>query len=370
MILLSPPDVDSAEREMVIEALDSGWVAPLGPMVDRFEQDFAKYVGAPAAAALSSGTAALHLALVLNGVGPGDEVVVPSFTFVATANAVTYVGAKPVFIDSELDTWNMDPVLLDTWLLDRAASGRLPAAIIVVDLYGQCAQYDKLEGICSRFEVPLIADAAEALGASWMGRSAGTFGHVGAFSFNGNKLITTSGGGMLVGEPDDMDHVRRLASQAREPGPHYIHREIGFNYRLSNVLAAVGVAQLQKVPRFLDRRRRNRELYEELLSDIDGLTFMPRHESGVCNNWLTTISVDPSLGQPASVCAGIEEHSIEARPVWNPMHMQPVFAENEMIGGAVSEQIASTSLCLPSGSALTDENIDQVVAALRTVLLR
>ncbi|HEY4928972.1 MAG TPA: aminotransferase class I/II-fold pyridoxal phosphate-dependent enzyme [Acidimicrobiales bacterium] len=367
-VYLSPPEVGPEERRMLLEAFDSNWIAPLGPDVDAFEAEFAERVGVANAVALSSGTAALHLALVMIGVGPGDEVLVPSFTFVATANAVVYQGAKPVFVDCSPDTWNMDPDLVAEDLDRRAAAGRLPAAVVTVDLYGQSCDYDRLLAACDRHGVPLVEDAAEALGATYRGRAAGSFGRMGVFSFNGNKIITTSGGGMLVtGSADEAERARYLATQAREPGPHYEHVTLGYNYRLSNLLAALGRAQLAGLDSRISRRRRINGRYREALGDLPGVGFLPVATYGEPNYWLTCITVDPEVAgtDRETIRLALEGHDIESRPTWKPLHLQPVFADNEVLGGAACARIFAHGLCLPTGSALADDDLDRVVEVVR-----
>ena len=365
-LFLSPPDVGARERARLLEAFDSNWIAPLGPDVDAFEQEFAAFVGARAAAALSSGTAALHLALVLLGVGPGDDVLVPSLTFVASANAVAYVGARPVFLDSDRATWNVDPGLVEDELAARSRAGReQPAALIGVDLYGQCADWDPILASCAAYGVPVIEDAAEALGATYRGRPAGSFGALNVFSFNGNKIITTSGGGMLTADdPAAIERVRHLSTQAREPAPHYEHTEIGFNYRMSNLLAAVGRAQLEGLPAKVRRRREIKARYREAFAGVDGIGFMPDAATGQPTNWLTVVTV----ADPTAVRLHLESLDIEARPAWKPMHLQPLFADCERRGGAVAEEIFRTGLCLPSGSVMTDADVDRVVAGVLQVV--
>src|SRR5919107_4969871 len=294
-IWLSPPDVGELERKLLLEAFDSNWVAPVGPDLDAFEAQVADLVGVRHAVALSSGTAALHLALIAAGVGRGDTVLVPSFTFAASANAVMYLGARPVFLDSTPDTWNVDPALVADELRTRSARGQLPRAVIAVDMYGQCADYDLLLTACDRYGVALIEDAAEALGASYRGRAAGSFGLAGVLSFNGNKIITTSGGGMLVTDDGRVaTQARHLATQAREPVPHYEHRTVGYNYRLSNLLAALGRGQLHRLADLIAARRANREHYQAMLGDLPGLTFMPVAGYGTPNWWLTCLLIDPA----------------------------------------------------------------------------
>ena len=350
------------ERELLLDAFDSNWIAPLGPHVDAFEKEFEAVVGRPSAA-LSSGTAALHLALILAGVEAGDEVVVPTLTFVATANAVTYVGATPVFVDSEPATWNLDPDLLAELLADRARAGRLPAAVIAVDLYGQCADYDRIVPLCEEYEIPLIEDAAEALGATWQGKPAGSFGQMAAFSFNGNKIITTSGGGMLAADdPDLIERARHLSTQAREPAPHYEHAEIGYNYRLSNLLAAVGRGQLETLEEKVRRCREINDRYRDAFADIDGFEFMPRDPRGEATCWLTVVLVDEVLGVSNRVLwETLACPEIEARPAWKPMHLQPAFSDAAAIGGSFAERVFAQGLCLPSGAHMSRAEQELVV---------
>jgi dTDP-4-amino-4,6-dideoxygalactose transaminase len=366
-LYLSPPDVGDAERELLLEAFDSGWIAPLGPHVDRFEREFSELLGVPVTA-LASGTAALHLALLLLGVQPGDDVVVPSLTFIATANAVAYVGARPVFLDSESETWNVDPGLLAEELDERARRGVLPAAVVVVDLYGQCASWDPILDVCRRYEVPVVEDAAEALGATYDGRPAGTLGEIGVFSFNGNKIITTSGGGMLAAADEAVvGRARHLATQARDPAPHYEHHEVGHNYRLSNLLGAVGLGQLRRLPAILERRQAINRHYRAALADEPGIAFMPTGPRGTPNHWLTVVTVDEKLcgASPARIREHLETADIEARPAWKPMHLQPLFADAPMRGGRVAEEIFRTGLCLPSGTAMSEADVTRVVNVMR-----
>jgi pyridoxal phosphate-dependent aminotransferase EpsN len=357
----------------VQDALDSNWIAPLGPHVDAFERDFGSAVGAAHVAALSSGTAALHLALRLAGVAPGDDVLVSSFTFVASAAPILYLGANPVFIDSEPNSWNIDPRLVAETIEERAAQGCPPRAVVVVHLFGQCADLDPILAVCGRYEIPVIEDAAEALGASYRGQSAGTLGLFGVFSFNGNKMITTSGGGALVSARADLvAHARNLAAQARADTPHYEHSELGYNYRMSNILAALGCAQLRVLPQRVAARRRNARIYHEQLSGLPGLCFQPEAEWGCHARWLTCVTIDPaSAGFDANELRhALELDGIETRPVWKPLHKQPLFAGCDSIGGRVAEQLFATGLCLPSGSNLTESDLARVIDAIRRTFAR
>jgi pyridoxal phosphate-dependent aminotransferase EpsN len=356
--------VGSEERRLLLDAFDSNWIAPLGPHVDAFERELAQYVGVPHAVALSSGTAALHLALQILNVARGDHVLTSTMTFAATANAITYVGATPAFVDVSRDTWNLDPALLEEELERRNHRGKQVAAVLSVDLYGQCADYARLTEICARFGVPLLEDAAEALGATYGEIKAGTFGECAAFSFNGNKIITTSGGGMLVSHrPDIIERARHLATQARDPAPHYQHSDIGYNYRLSNLLAALGRGQLKSLPDKLARRRSVNETYRAALAHLPGLDFMPEAGYGRSNCWLTCVTVDPALfgASREEVRLALEAENIESRPLWKPMHLQPVFRECPTLGGSVAEELFDRGLCLPSGSSLTPADQTRVI---------
>jgi dTDP-4-amino-4,6-dideoxygalactose transaminase len=419
-IYLSSPHMGGDELKLVQETFASNWIAPLGPQVDAFEQEFAARVGSAHAAALSSGTAALHLALRWIGVKPGDEVICSSLTFSASANPITYDGGRPVFVDSDDRSWNMDPALLAEALADRAKKGRLPKAVIVVHLYGQSADIDPIERICAEHGVPMIEDAAEALGAVYWGSNAenrkpetgdlkpetgnrkpetgdlrpevlraakpepsafslqssafppgvspGTRGVAGIFSFNGNKIITTSGGGMLVSNDKALiDKARFWATQARDNAPHYEHSEIGFNYRMSNVLAAIGRGQLHVLEQRVDARRANFEYYRKALGDLPGLAFMPEADYGRCTRWLTCLTIDPAVAgvDRERIRLAMVEENIEARPVWKPLHLQPVFKDCPCYGGAVAERLFDRGLCLPSGSNLTTVDLDRVVEVVR-----
>lgn len=367
-IFLSPPHMSGFEKQYVMEAFESNWIAPLGPMVDAFEGEFCKYIGVQHATALSSGTAALHLAMLVLGIKAGDEVLCPTLTFSASANAITYVGAKPVFVDCDRSTWNIDPGLLDEELAVCAERGRKPRAVMAVDLYGQCAEYGRIEDICRRYEVALIEDSAEALGATCDGKKAGCFGRVAIFSFNGNKIITTSGGGMLVSSDEELVRKARfLATQARDPAPHYEHSTIGYNYRMSNVLAAIGRGQLKVIEEYVAARRRNFELYKEALGDVPGIAFMPEANYGRTNRWLTCILVKPlEFGATSEeIRLALEAENIESRPIWKPMHLQPVFREARTRGGKIAAEIFRNGLCLPSGSNLSAADLDRIIGIIR-----
>jgi len=363
-IYLSPPHMSGNEEAFVAEAFRSNWIAPLGPMVDAFEKEICEYIGIGHATALSSGTAALHLALILLGVKPGNEVLCSTLTFSASANAITYVGANPVFIDCDRISWNIDPNLLEAELEESRAYGKRTAAVIVVDLYGQCADYEKIENICRKYEVPIIEDAAEALGATYNGKKAGGFGRMSVFSFNGNKIITTSGGGMLVSSDGEIiQKARFLATQARDPAPHYQHSQIGYNYRMSNIIAAIGRGQLKVIEDRVKARRKVFSFYHQALGDFEGITFMPEAPFGESNRWLTCIQVDRKAfgASQEEIRLALEKGNIEARPVWKPMHLQPVFTGCRCRGGRVSEEIFNRGLCLPSGSALTPQELERIV---------
>lgn len=366
-IYLSPPHMDGRERVLVDDAFDSNWISPLGPHVDGFEREFRESVNAPHALALASGTAALHLALIHLGVGRGDTVFVSDLTFAASVNPVRYLGAEPVFIDCERTSWNMDPELLREALDEAARAGRLPRAVIVVHLYGQSADMDPILAACARYGVPVLEDAAEALGATYHGRAPGTLGLAGVFSFNGNKIITTAGGGMLVsGDGALVERARKLSAQARDAAPHYEHSEIGYNYRLSNVLAAIGRAQLAVLEERVQARRANFDAYRQALGGLPGVEFQPEAPWGRHTRWLTCLEVDAAeLGAtPEAVRLELESRNIEARPLWKPMHLQPVFRHHRFTGGGVGAGLFERGLCLPSGSSLTREQQDRVVAAV------
>lgn len=369
-ILLSSPHIGEHEREFVEEAFRTNWIAPLGPNVDAFERELAEYCGVKHAAAVSSGTAAIHLALVLLGVGRGDRVFCSALTFAASANPIVYQGAEPVFIDSEPDSWNMSPSALEDAFRDAKATGRMPRAVIVVNLYGQSADFDPIVEICDRYGVPIVEDAAESLGALYKGRKSGTFGKLGVFSFNGNKIITTSGGGMLVSDDEEMiARARFLATQAREPAIHYEHTVIGYNYRMSNILAGVGRGQLRVLDDRVDARRKVFERYQAGLARHSVYQWMPEPSWSRSNRWLTTATLDlPRLGMGVhDLIRKLAAERIEARPVWKPMQLQPVFAQCEYFpheGESVSQKLFETGICLPSGSSMSEVHQERVIEML------
>jgi dTDP-4-amino-4,6-dideoxygalactose transaminase len=367
-IYLSPPHLDGRERELFLQAYDSNWITTLGPDVDAFEREICQAVGIGYAVALNSGTAALHLALRMLGIVEGNEVLCSDLTFAASANTIVYCGAKPVFVDSDRAAWNMDPSLLNEELDDCARKGKLPKAAIVVDIYGQCADYDPIIEACGKYEVPIIEDAAEALGATYNGAFAGKFGVMGIFSFNGNKIVTTSGGGMLVSDNEEyIKHARFLSTQARDPAIHYQHFHVGYNYRLSNLLAAVGRGQLERLDEKVAKKRFINQYYRRALNDLPGIEFMPEAPYGKSNCWLTVILISPEeFGTDREgFRLALEAKNIESRPIWKPMHLQPVFQDCRIRGGAVSEDLFVRGLCLPSGTQLTEEDLDRVVRVIR-----
>jgi dTDP-4-amino-4,6-dideoxygalactose transaminase len=369
-IYLSPPHLGGRELELLADAVASNWIAPLGPHVDAFEHEVAAAVGARHALALASGTAALHLALIVAGVRAGDRVLVATLTFAATANAVTYVGAEPVFVDCDA-SWTIDPALVEAELAAGRAAGRPYKAVIAVDLYGQVCAYHRLGPICAAHDAVLIQDAAEALGSTWLGRPAGGQAALAVLSFNGNKIITTSGGGMLLGaDLAAIAHARKLSTQAREPAPHYEHAEIGFNYRMSNLLAAVGRAQLEALPARVAARRAVNARYRAALADRPGVSFLEPAPGCEPNCWLTCILVDPARAgnDRELVRRSLEAADIEARPVWKPMHLQPVFAGRRVVGGAVAARLFEHGLCLPSGSSLTEADQARVIEIVHRAL--
>jgi len=373
-IWLSSPHLGEEEIAFVDEAFRTNWIAPLGPHVDGFERELAAHVGVGHAAAVSSGTAAIHLALLLLGVKPGDTVFCSSLTFVGSCNPILYCGAQPVFIDSEPETWNMSPAALERAFEWAKREGRLPRCVILVNLYGQSADMDAILPLCERYGVPVLEDAAESLGALYKGRASGSFGRIGIYSFNGNKIITTSGGGMLVADdPALVERARKLATQAREPAAHYEHVEVGFNYRMSNVLAGIGRGQLRVLEQRVAQRRQVFETYQQALADQTQVNWMPQPEGYRSTRWLTCFTL---RGRDAGVrrdlvLRSLERHSIEARPVWKPMHQQPLFGGAPYFahdGGDVSAGLFEAGICLPSGSNLTEQQQARVIEQLRRAL--
>jgi dTDP-4-amino-4,6-dideoxygalactose transaminase len=362
-----------AERQYVEEAFKTNWIAPLGPNVDAFERELADMLGVKHAAALSSGTAALHLGLRLLGVGAGDKVFCSTFTFAASANPIIYQGAEPVFIDSDHDSWNMSPQALERAFESARREGWMPKAVIIVCLYGQSADMDPLMALCQQYDVPVLEDAAESLGATYKGKASGTFGLLGAYSFNGNKIITTSGGGMLVSDnPDLIAKARFLSTQARDAAPHYQHSEIGFNYRMSNILAGVGRGQLHVLRSRVEVRRQVFQVYRDELKELDSITWMPEPAWSYSTHWLTACTIAPRAGADRhTLMRHLAAELIEARPLWKPMHMQPVFqgcryfAHDEV---SVSDQLFDQGLCLPSGSNMSTGDVERIVDVIRRFL--
>jgi pyridoxal phosphate-dependent aminotransferase EpsN len=366
-IYLSSPHMSGNEQKYINDAFKTNWIAPLGPNVDAFEKEIASYVGTKGAAAVSSGTAAIHLALQLLEVSAGDIVFCSTFTFIASANPIIYQGATPVFIDSELDTWNMSPVALQTAFEEALAKDKLPKAVIVVNLYGQSAKMDELASICDQYGVPIIEDAAESLGSTYKGKKSGTLGRFGIYSFNGNKIITTSGGGMLVSNDlEALDKARFLATQARDQAPHYQHSQVGYNYRLSNILAGVGRAQLEVLDERVESRRNIFNLYREKLGHLESIEFMPEMSGTFSNRWLTAILVHENEFNVtvSSIIEELAKKNIEARPLWKPLHLQPLFEGMQIYSHTeqnVSEYLFNKGLCLPSGSNMTEEDQMKVI---------
>jgi dTDP-4-amino-4,6-dideoxygalactose transaminase len=356
------------EFDYVKDAFDTNWIAPLGPNVDGLEKDIEAFLGQGTyVAALSSGTSALHLALINIGVKAGDEVICQSMTFSASANPIAYLGATPVFVDSEEDTWNMSPEFLEQAIKDRISKGKKPKAIIPVHLYGMPANMDKIIEIADKYEIPVVEDAAEALGSTYKGRAAGTFGAMSILSFNGNKIITTSGGGAFVSQNEDwIKKARFLATQARDAAPHYQHSHIGYNYRMSNICAGIGRGQMEVLKNRVEKRRSNYEFYKNVLSGIDAITFVDEPSADYYSNrWLTTILVKGGKVTREDIRLNLEQFNIETRPLWKPMHLQPIFADSPYYGDKVSEKLFEDGLCLPSGSNLTDEELNFVVEKIK-----
>ncbi|MCU5705816.1 DegT/DnrJ/EryC1/StrS family aminotransferase [Bacillus wiedmannii] len=374
-IYLSSPHMSGHEQKYIKDAFDSNWIAPLGPNVDEFERELASFVGVKSGAAVSSGTAAIHLALQLLNVQKGDTVFCSSFTFVASANPIVYLEAEPVFIDSEPETWNMSPQALELALHDADKAGRLPKAVILVHLYGQSAKLDEILSLCNHYDVPIIEDAAESLGSTYKGKASGTFGKFGIYSFNGNKIITTSGGGMLVSDDvEELERARFLATQAKDPAPHYEHSEVGYNYRMSNILAGIGRGQLEVLEDRVKARRSIYKRYYEALSFISGFYFMPELENTRSNRWLTTLTIDEkesgiSIGKVLRILA---EENIEARPMWKPLHIQSLFKRKKYYPHSknedVSQHLFQSGVCLPSGSNMLVEDQQRVIQGVLKAL--
>ncbi len=373
-ILLSPPHVGERERSLLLQAFDSNWLAPLGPHVDAFELEFAERVQAPYAVALSSGTAALHLALIAAGIQPGDAVITTTSTFIATANAIRHAGAKPVFVDCEPRSWAIDPTLVDQAAENLQAAGTPATAVVAVDVYGQCADYDALRLVARKHNLRLIADAAESLGATYGDRPAGSLADISCFSFNGNKIITTSGGGMVTTHREDWaTRIRHLASQSKVPGSPSEHSEVGYNYRLSNLLAAVGRGQLEQLDRRARQRQAINQRYRKALEGMPGVKFMPNAAYGKPTNWLTCLQIDATQNActPAQLIDALAAEEIESRPVWKPLHQQapyrgPVLAKHP--GRVLAEQLGREGVCLPSGSSLSEEQQDRVIGLVQQAL--
>jgi dTDP-4-amino-4,6-dideoxygalactose transaminase len=368
-IWLSSPHMGGKEKIYVQEAFDTNWIAPLGPHVDGFEKDLSLLTGTRSVAALSSGTAALHLALILLGVKAGDEVICQSFTFSASANPVAYQGATPIFVDSEKETWNMSPAHLRAAITDRIKKGKKPKAIIPVHLYGMPAKMQEIMAIAAVFDIPVVEDAAEALGSTINGKPCGSFAGMGILSFNGNKIITTSGGGALISNDEAcIVKARFLATQARDPAPHYQHSEIGYNYRMSNVCAAIGRGQLEVLAQRVEQRRANYSFYTNALMDIPGISFLPEPQGSFSNRWLTTILVDPAVtgGITREQIRGeLEKNNIESRPLWKPMHLQPVFKHCPAYEDGTAARLFENGLCLPSGSNLTEPDLKRIASIIK-----
>ena len=369
-IWLSSPHMGGAEQKYVNDAFETNWIAPLGPHVDGFEQDLAIFTGSKYAAGLNSGTSSLHLALIMLGIKAGDEVICQSMTFSASANPIAYLGATPVFVDSERDTWNMCPDLLRTAIISRIDGGMKPKAIIPVHLYGMPAQMNKIMDIANEFGIPVIEDAAEALGSHINGKAMGCYGAMGVLSFNGNKIITTSGGGALISDNEDyIKKARFLATQARDAAPHYQHSEIGYNYRMSNVSAAIGRGQMEVLDDRIAKRRENYQFYKKSFAGIKAITMVDEPNGYFSNRWLSTILIDPMVANGITkeqVAEVLAADNVECRPLWKPMHLQPVFANSPYYGAGVSEDLFANGLCLPSGSNLTEDDLERVVKGIES----
>ncbi len=370
LVYLSSPHMSEREQKLLQEAFDSNWIAPLGPQVDAFEKELAQYSERKFGCATASGTSAIHLGLKALGVQEGDEVLVSDLTFSATVNPIRYLGANPVFIDSNKETWNMDPNLLADELDDLARKNRLPKVVAPVDLYGQCCDWNPIKEVCAKYEIPILEDAAEALGASYKGKKAGAFGDIAIFSFNGNKIVTTSGGGMLMTDDENVaKKIRFWSTQSREAtnDNHYEHKELGYNYRMSNLCAAVGRGQLQWLDERVSKRRANFQFYKERLADLPGVEFPAEPEGFYSTHWLTCFMIDPKVSKFAreDVQKALKEENIESRPIWKPMSLQPVFEQFRSRTSGFAKKLFEDGICVPSGSNLTKETLERVVGIIR-----
>lgn len=370
-IFLSPPHMGQEERKLIDEVFASNFIAPAGPMLRSFEKEMAEFLEIPYVVAVASGTAAIHLALRHIGINPGDVVLASTLTFIGSVSPVTFEGGELVFIDSDPQTWNMDPDCLATGIEKCIQAGKTIKAVIPTDLYGQCVDLERIRAICSQYEIPVLIDSAESLGATYKGKPSGSGAYASIYSFNGNKIITTSGGGLLASEDKQLiDHARKLATQSRDDFPYYHHSEIGFNYRMSNVLAAIGLGQLRVLEKRVQRKREINKKYRELFAEIPGISFMPEADYGRSNNWLTVMQVDQKQYRvtPQDILLALAKQKIEVRPVWKPMHLQPVFSDNLVINGHISEDIFKAGVCLPSGTAMSDNDIERIARLIITVL--
>lgn len=371
-VWLSSPHIGTKEKEYVNEAFDTNWVAPLGPNVDAFEKQLSHYTSVGGAVSLCSGTAAIHMALLACGVKAGDAVICQSFTFGASAFPITYLNAQPIFVDSESDSWNMDPVLLEKAIEDQIALGKKPAAIVVVHLYGMPANMNALNGIAKKYAIPVIEDAAEALGSSYFEKKCGSLTDIGILSFNGNKIITTSGGGALLSDDEEIiNTVRHLSNQAKEPAPFYLHKQIGYNYRLSNISAGIGRGQMEVLESRVEKRRSIFETYKKELGTIEGLFFLPEPEGSFSNRWLTTLLFDEKhwpVGTNEKIRLVLDTNQIESRPLWKPLHQQPVFEKVKSYLNGISDRLFATGLCLPSGSNLAGADQKRVIDIIKNTL--
>lgn len=357
------------ELEFVKKAFASNWIAPAGPDIASFEEEICDYTGAKNAVALSSGTAAIHLSLIISGIGHGDEVICSTFTFAGSAFPIVYVGAVPVFVDSNNESWNMDPSLLEDAIKDRIKKGKKPKACMVVHLYGQCADLDSVIEICNRYDILVIEDAAESMGAKYKDKHTGTIASLGIFSFNGNKIITTSGGGMLVGlDKKLIEKTRFLATQALDPAPHHEHSHIGYNYRMSNIVAAIGRGQLKVLDERIKRKKQIFNFYKKSLEDIPGITFMPEPDFSNSNYWLTCITINPDIAgfNREDIRLALEKENIESRPLWKPMHLQPVFKDYPAYTSGISDKLFETGLCLPSGTNMTERDMKRIIDCIKS----